>query len=474
VLNQDKCFLAHEAKDPRFDGVFFAGVSSTGIYCRTICPAKTPKRENLTFFPSATSAEAAGFRPCLRCRPELAPGHSAVDAVSRLATAAANRIEEDPGESLEALALNLGVSSRHLRRAIRQQFGVSPVELAQTQRLLFAKRLLRDTNMDIGEIAFAAGFKSLRRLNALIQERYHLTPSSLRRRQTPSLTDNDTFSFDLAYRPPYDTDAMLTWISKRCFAGSEAVVDGAYWRTTKEGWVRATFPTGRNVLRVEVSAYLRRRLPAVLRRLRNLFDLDADPASISSVLGDLANGNEGLRVPGAFDGFELAVRAIVGQQISVAGATTIARRLSLAFGEPLDEPVGPLTHRPISAECLAQASVDEVAGLGMPGARARTLIALGQAVVEGLRLSPGQPVAETTNALKAIPGIGEWTAQYVAMRALRWPDAFPAGDLGLQRAGGEKNAKNLELISQRWRPWRAYAAMHLWHSLERKHEPDTC
>jgi AraC family transcriptional regulator of adaptative response / DNA-3-methyladenine glycosylase II len=471
-LDAHRCYQALLTHDDRFDGVFFVGVSTTGIYCRTVCTVKTPRRDSCTFYPSAAAAEQAGYRPCRRCRPELAPGNAPIDAVSRLAAAAAHRIEEGAlaEGSVEALAVEMGISDRHLRRVIRSVFGVTPVELAQTQRLLLAKRLLTDTDLPITEVAFASGFSSLRRFNALFKERYRWNPSDLRKARASKIHP-ETLVCEVAYRPPLDWDALLSFLVGRGSCGVEATDGNRYLRTVAfgrhRGWI-AVGPSGNQpALRVELSASLLPALQPTLARVRRLFDLAAEPLQIAAHLGPLAAARPGLRVPGAFDGFELAVRTILGQQISVRAATTLAGRFAATFGEPIETPYENLTHLSPTVERVAGAEPAEIISLGIIAARAHSILALARAVAAGkIALEPGADVEGTTARLKELPGIGEWTAQYVAMRALSWPDAFPHTDLGIYKALGENNPKRVLRIAEAWQPWRAYAAMHLWKSLE--------
>ncbi|MBI3270476.1 MAG: DNA-3-methyladenine glycosylase 2 [Planctomycetes bacterium] len=471
-LNADTCYQALLAHDPRFDGVFFVGVGSTDIYCRTVCRAKTPRRENCSFYPSAAAAEKAGFRPCLRCRPELAPGNARIDAVGRLAAAAASRIEEGglTESGVDDLAADLGVTGRHLRRAVRAEYGVSPIELAQTQRLLLAKRLLRDTRMPVIDVAFASGFASLRRFNALLKARYGLSPRALRG-STAAEAPQATLRCEVAYRPPLDWDSLLRFLDRRAIGGVEVVRGGKYLRTvghgTHRGWIAVELAVGRPTLRVELSATLAPALSWVLGRVKRLFDLAAEPRRIAAQLGALAAKNPGLRVPGAFDGFELAVRAVLGQQVSVRAASTLAGRFARAFGEPIETPAAGLDRLWPTADKVVTLRAADIAALGVLPSRARSILALARAVAAGRLALDAGPCAERTAArLRALPGIGDWTAEYVAMRALAWPDAFPHADLGIRRAlGGVTPARALAL-AEAWRPWRAYAALHLWNSLE--------
>jgi AraC family transcriptional regulator, regulatory protein of adaptative response / DNA-3-methyladenine glycosylase II len=474
LLDIEACHQALQSHDPRFDGVFFVGISSTGIYCRPVCPARQTKRENRAFYASAAAAEKAGFRPCLRCRPELAPGRARIDAVSRLAAAIAGRIEEGAlGEmNLEELAREFSITDRHLRRVVQQEFGVSPVELAQTQRLLTAKRLLTDTRLSVTEIAFASGFSSLRRFNALFRERYRLNPTALRK-SNGNAAWSDTLRCELAYRPPLDWPALVAFLAARSTTGVETSDGLRYARTVRigerKGWISARPSKEKNTLVVEISSSLAPAILPVLRRVRRLFDLDADPVLIAERLAGVGVENPGIRVPGAFDGFEMAVRAILGQQITVKAATTLAGRMVAAFGESIETPIPGLTHLPPTANTLAMVDPGDVAALGMPLKRAESLVAIAGAIESGfLCLEPGADVEKTMEALKSLPGIGEWTAQYVAMRALSWPDAFPHTDLGIMQALTENNPRRVLERGEAWRPWRAYAVMRLWKSLEEK------
>ncbi len=474
-LDSEQCWRALRAHDTRFDGRFFVGVASTRIYCRPVCPARTPLREHCRFFPSAAAAEAGGYRPCLRCRPELAPGHASVDANRRLAQAAAGLI--DDGRLAEArlpqLAASLGVTDRHLRRVFRDEFGVSPVEYAQTQRLLLAKRLLTDTALPVVEVALASGFASLRRFNHLFRARYRMPPGALRRAAPGPAREK--LVFDLAYRPPYDWPAMLDFLAHRAIAGVEAFEGARYARTVRvpcaagwaTGWIAVARSPRRDALRVTASASLAAALPAVLARTKQLFDLACRPDEVAAALGALAS-NAGLRLPGAFDGFEIAVRAILGQQVTVRAASTLAGRFAEAFGMPLaDAPHGLARLFPAPGEIASLASA-RIARLGIVSARARAIVALARAVEQGLALHPGADVERTTAALRSLPGIGPWTAQYIAMRALAWPDAFPHPDVAVLKAVGGLTPARTLAHAERWRPWRAYAVIHLWKSLERK------
>lgn len=463
------CLDALRARDARFDGRLFVGVATTRIYCRPVCRVRTPLARNCRFFRSAAAAEAAGFRPCLRCRPELAPGYAAVDAQARLARRAAALIEAGPGEGgLEAVASRLGVTARHLRRVFDAEFGVSPVDYAQTQRLLLAKRLLTDTALPVTEVALAAGFGSLRRFNALFQARYRMTPTRLRA-QAPDASPSDELRFLLAYRPPYDWDWVLGFLAARTIAGVETVADGAYRRVVAlddppiAGWVEVRQARKGDLLEVRVAPSLARCIPELLARVRRVFDVEARPDEIAAGLGAWAGERPGIRLPGGFDGFELAARAILGQQVSVKAAHTLAGRVAARFGLPVETPFEGLNRAFPAAAVLAAQAPEDVAALGIVRQRAAALVGLARAVAEGrLTLDPAVDVDEALAALRALPGIGDWTAQYVAMRALGWPDAFPASDLVLMRALGVRTPKAALAAAEAWRPWRGYAVMHLW------------
>ena len=479
MLDSDSCYQAVKAHDRRFDGRFFTGVTSTKIYCRPVCTAKIPKQANCRFYPSAAAAENAGFRPCLRCRPELAPGNATIDSSARIAQAAASLIEDGATDDagLEQLAVRLGVTDRHLRRLFFNAFGVAPIDFAQTQRLLLAKRLLTDTQLTVIDIAFASGFRSVRRFNALFKERYRLAPSALRKSANEAKTTADEFVFELAYRPPLDWPHLLAFLGHRRIAGVETIEGQAYHRAVRihakdvihRGWIGVTQHKTKSVLIVRIAASLARVLPQVIGRVKQLFDLACQPAEICATLIGLAKDHVGIRLPGAFDGFELAVRAVLGQQITVRAATTLACRFANAFGDEISTPFGELTRTFPATEQISTLTIDDIARLGIIAARARTIITLAQQIQSAtLRLDPAANVELTIAQLRAIPGIGEWTAQYIAMRGLAWPDAFPHTDYGVMKALDEQNPRKVLALAERWRPWRAYAVMHLWRSLEKQ------
>ena len=481
TLNEDALYRALSTRDSRFDGVFFTGVRTTGIYCRPVCTARTPGRDRVRFFASAAAAESEGFRPCLRCRPELAPGNAPVDAVGRTARLAAARIEAAAlhnGGSLEKLARELGLSSRQLRRVVQQEFGVTPVQLAQTSRLLLAKQLITESRLPMIAVAEASGFESVRRFNTLFRKHYGLTPTRMRR-SSPKTSADDCVRLTVAYRPPLAWREMLRFLADRAIPGVESVEEEAYLRTVgvgrHRGWIKVEPLRGKNALSVELATSLLPVLPTVLARVKNLFDLSARPDVIAKCLasyGELAGVVRrvpGLRVPGAFDGFELAVRTILGQQISVRAATTLAGRVAAAYGQPLETPFAALARETFSPKRLARVRQMSLAKLGMRSAVAAAIRTLAAAVVKGqVCLEPGCDPEAAIESLMACRGVGPWTSQYIAMRALRWPDAFPDGDLGLVKASGETSPRALRQAAEPWRPWRAYAAMYLWESLHAK------
>ena len=474
----DAAYLALCTRDARFDGRLFVGVTSTGIYCRPVCRVRTPRRENCRFFGSRALAEAAAFRPCLKCRPEIAPGLSSMDSSRSLADSAALMLEEavhdGSASSLPDIAERLGVTDRHLRRIFQAAHGVAPRDYLATQRLLLAKQLLTDTALPVTQVALASGFESLRRFNAAFAERYRLNPTQLRRQGAePSAADKP---LRLAWRPPYDVQALLGFFARRQVLGVEQV-EGLELRRTLAwthrgqplaGWINARFVPAAHELHLGVSPSLAPVLGAVLQRARQAFDLDADPAAIDAALASLPLPSlPGLRLPGTLDGFETAVRVILGQQVTVKAARTLVQRLVNRLGTPVATPYPALTHLFPDAATLAAADPEVIGQLGIVRQRVGALQSLARAVTEGrLALHRGAPLAPTLALLRSLPGVGEWTAQVIAMRALAWPDAWPAGDVGLMNALGTRDPKQVMARAEAWRPWRAYAVMRLWHHLE--------
>jgi len=483
-MTQDRntLYRALAARDRRFDGIFFVGVTSTGIYCRPICPVKTPKAANCLFFNSAQEAEQEHFRPCLRCRPELAPGNAPVDDSQRIAQLIMERLENGTisgDASLESIADQFELSSRQIRRIIHKELGVSPVQLLSTRRLLLAKQLLTETTLPATEIAFASGFSSIRRFNDAFSSRYGMAPTRLRRKANDerSAGGGETSTLQLAYRPPYDWDGVLEFLAARELKGVEWITGNAYARTVRlgntKGWVRVTHLKQKNALLLEFTHTLTPVLPALLSRVRALFDLNARMDIIAGhlsrdkQLAPLLQQRPGLRVPGAFNGFELGLRAILGQQVTVKSATTVGCRFVEAFGERIVTPHAELCRLTPTPARIAKTSVTDIAKLGVVSARARSIIALAQAQLSGTMSLDGgahyQP-DEAIHHLVELPGIGQWTAHYIAMRALSWPDAFPKEDIAVRNKLGGVSAKEAEALSQSWRPWRSYAVMHLWQS----------
>lgn len=473
------CHRAVDARDPRFDGVFFVAIITTRIYCRPICPSRRASSTNRRFFRSAAAAERCGFRPCARCRPELAPGKALVDAVSRLACQAAERIAAGAlnGRTVGSLAADLHVSERHLRRALKRETGVSPVELAQTHRLLLAKRLLADTSLDLSRVAFASGFQSLRRFNVAVRERYRMTPTAIRRAAASrgrgvSPEPGERLELTLAYRPPFAWDRIVSCLARNATPGVEVAGDGRYGRTVRvegrNGVVLAEDLPSAKALKIEISESLVPVLMPLLARLRRLFDLDAVPTLIDAHLTEAGLGLRvqacpGLRVPGAFDGFEAALLAVLeGARGSCGADRELAGRVVRALGEPLSSGVPSLDWVVPTPGRVADAGRESLTDLGVPAGRAAILVELGRRMEEGrLRLDPDGDLVETGRALMEIAGIGERIATRILMRALHWPDAFSALDRSLQRSTGVASARDILDRAEAWRPWRAYAAMHI-------------
>jgi AraC family transcriptional regulator of adaptative response / DNA-3-methyladenine glycosylase II len=474
-LDLKACQRARRSRDPRFDGKFFIGVKTTGVYCRPVCPAPEPRERNVLYFPSAAAAATAGFRPCLRCRPESSPGTPAWLGTSTTVARALRLIGERglEGPGVEDLAARLGIGSRHLRRLFLQHLGATPVAVLQTRRVHFAKKLIDESDLPFSEVARAAGFGSTRRFNAGFRLLYGRTPTALRRlARCDGGSPAGHYRFRLGFRPPFDWRGLLEFLGARAIPGVESVENGCYRRTIaldgRAGHFEARLVRGAFELAIHFPEP--RALVEIVERARRLFDLGADPGPIRAHIGGdallarLVAARPGRRVPGAWDGFELAVRAVLGQQVSVKGATTLAGRIARAFGEPVAGPGG-LTRLFPTPAALARADLSTI---GLPRRRAEAIRALAQAVLDGrLSFSGVADAGRFVEGLRSLPGVGEWTAQYVAMRALGEPDAFPAGDLGLLRASGLRSVKELERRAETWRPWRAYAAMHLWQGGKR-------
>ncbi len=474
LLDPEACYRAVKTRDSRFDGRLFVGVHSTGIYCRPICPARTPKFENLSFFTNAAAAQEAGFRPCLRCRPECSPEIGAWRGTSNTVSRALALIGDgflDGEADVDALAARLGVGERQLRRLFQKHLGASPISVAQTRRVHLAKQLIHDTSMSMVDVALASGFGSVRRFNDTFRTLYKRPPSELRRKSVhdPEIT------ITLSYVPPYDWAAMMAFFGARAIEGVEVVTPERYMRAIELDGVQGTVSVapvdGKNALAATIAFPNVKALPIIVSRLRRMFDVGADVRAITAHLKKDARlaraikARPGLRVPGAWDPFELAMRAVLGQQITVAAARKLAGKLVAICGMPLSSSAPGLTHTFPSAARVADA---DLSGMGMPGARLRTLTTVAKAALAERDLFNTAVDLESAVArLCALPGIGDWTAQYIALRALHEPDAFPASDVGLLRAMDESLGKratpdDLLAVAQSWRPWRAYAAQHLW------------
>ncbi|HEY4105436.1 MAG TPA: AlkA N-terminal domain-containing protein [Polyangiaceae bacterium] len=477
-LDHDACYRALRQRDSRFDGRFFTAVKTTGIYCRPVCPARTPRSQNVIFYPTAAAAQEAGFRPCLRCRPETAPDLGAWRGTSNTVARALALIELgalDRG-NVDALAERLGIGERQLRRVFQEHLGASPIGVAQTRRVLLAKQLIHETRLPMAEIAFASGFGSVRRFNEAFTGLFGRAPSQLRRLggADVSLATSGELLLSLRYQPPYDWPKMLEFLEQRAIAGLERVNQDGYARAIWLDGVAGTIsvrPGDGNTLRAGIRVPKLAVVPGVIARLRRMFDLAADPLAIAEhlakdpVLAPLVKKRPGLRVPGAWDGFELSIRAVLGQQITVIAAARLAAKLVARYGEPIAAPLPGISQLFPKPEALAHA---DLSTLGMPKSRAATLSAVAAAALENPELFGGSSSLEqAVERLRAIRGVGEWTAEYIALRQLREPDAFPASDLGVLRAlcdehGKRPNASEVLARAENWRPWRAYAAQHLW------------
>ena len=490
ALDDDACYQALSARDTRFDGRVFVGVTSTGIYCRPVCRVRTPMRRNCRFFASPAQAEAAAFRPCMKCRPEIAPGApfawTVMDASRTLARQAAGALDaraaSGDAAGLVEVADQLGVSDRHLRRIFQAEHGVTPLQYLQTRRLLLAKQLLTDTQLPVAQVAFASGFASLRRFNAAFADSYRMSPGRLRGAARLDATgaldalDAQALCVTLAYRAPYDVDALLRFMALRAIPGIEQVEGRCIRRSVRAasiapaaGWIEAEFAADRSVLLLRFAPALAGASGRIVASVRRWLDLDAMPDAIDAGLGALP-GAPGLRLPGSTDAFELALRAVLGQQVTVAGARTLASRLVQRFGEAIATPWPAVTRSFPQPAAIAAARVEQIAELGIIRSRAGALIAIAEAWDEIAALL--QPTA-SSEALVArlceLPGIGRWTAHYIAMRALGWPDAFPPNDVAVLKAlkqlYGINSQREAELHAQAWRPWRAYAVLRLWNTL---------
>jgi len=466
MIQADTYYRAMLAKDRRFDGTFFVAVHTTKIYCRPICPARKPLRKNVTFYPSAAAAEEAGYRPCLRCRPETSPGTPAWRGSSAVVARALRLIAAGvvEREGMEGLILRSGIGERQLRRLFVQHLGAAPHDIVRVRRLDFAQRLLDDTAMSVTQVAFASGFGSVRSFNHAFRERFGRSPTERRKRSDK--TTEPSLAVKLPFRPPYDWASLIEFFSARSIPGVERIRNGVYERTVdlgqSRGYLRAELEPDKNRLELSLDLSNQERLMEMVNRARALFDTEADPLAISAQLGRdpvLKNGLRrfpGLRLPGCWSGFEAAVRAILGQQVSLSGARLFLQRLTQACGTPLSrDGKDDLTHLFPTAAQIAGSPLTDI---GLTRARAETLRRLAIEVESGrLVLDGSEDIAQTKEKLLAIKGVGPWTAEYISLRALQDPDAFPESDLVLRR-----EMKRVGSTGELWRPWRAYAAIHLW------------
>ena len=472
------CEIARLSRDARFDGVFFTAVLSTRIYCRPVCPARPPKPENVAYYPSAAAAQAQGFRPCLRCRPELAPGNQLWQQGEHLVSRGLRLINEGylADHSLEMLAERLDIGARQLRRLFVKHLGAPPMAVHATQRLLFAKQLLSETSLSITDVAMASGFGSLRRFNAAFAEANHAQPRDFRR--SPKARADKALVLRLGYRPPYDFSALLGFLQTRALPGIEQVQAHSYQRVfatgDAPGWLRVSaWPGEQHALQLELLNVPPSQMLGVVTRIRRMFDLDADPLAIahtlnaSPLLAPLVERYPGLRLPGGWDGFEVAVRAVLGQQVSVAAARTLASRIVHRYGIAIESPAG------VGLDCLfpgpEQLAEADLGQMGITQARIDTIKGIARALIEGrVDFAVEQPLQTFIQRWVQLPGIGEWTAHYIAMRVLKHPDAFPAADLILRREANPRDAplstRALQSLAESWRPWRAYSVMYLWRA----------
>ena len=478
AIDAEVCYRAVKSRDPRFDGVFYTGVTSTGIYCRPSCPALTPRRHNVTFHRTAAAAQSAGFRACKRCLPDATPGSPEWDVAADVAGRAMRLIADGVVErdGVTGLAQRMGYTTRHLDRVLVAELGAGPLALARARRAQTARVLIETTTMPFADVAFAAGFASIRQFNDTVREVYAASPTQLRGRTSRSSAAGH-LELRLAVRAPFDGADLLSFLAARTVAGVEAAGPGWYARTLalphRHGRVRLELPDdpGTRHVRCRLEVDDLRDVPAAVERCRRLVDADCDPVAVADALGEdpvlapLVHARPGLRVPGHVDGHEVAVRAVLGQQVSVAGAATVAARLAEQYGEPLpgtDE--AGLTRLFPTVGVLA--GVDP-AGLPMPRARGRALVGLCEALASGeIALDRGADRADVRERLLELPGIGPWTADYIALRALGHPDVFLPSDVGarhaLTRLG--QDSSRAAVLAERWRPWRSYALMHLWTS----------
>lgn len=483
-LDHQSCYRALVSRDSRFDGQFFVGVSTTGVYCRPICRVRQPKSQNVRFFKSAAAAEKNGFRPCLRCRPELAPGYSTQDSKSVLAVQAKKLLDLNQAtpKTIQSIATMLGITDRYLRQIFQEKYGVRPIEYLQSKRLLTAKHLLTDSHLNIADIAFTSGFNSVRRLNASFKDQYGLTPTAVRRSKAKQSTDE--FTFKLGFRPPYATQHLLAFLATRQLKGMEQVLSNKYYRTLTmphpqqpgkriEGWLSVKFAEKENYLSVHMAEQLLPCFAQLQQQIIRAFDLSNTPEKVSTALkNQLMNGLnwiEGLRIPGCVDFFEVGVRAILGQQIGIQAAVNITQRFLSAFGNEISTPHMFLCQRFPTPEEINELVIEDIASLGIFRQRAKAIQAFANFCCQHpdfteLSVKPGN----TVNALTSLPGIGPWTANYIALRGLGWPAAALPVDSVVKAALKEFFNKNItsketNVLIQQWQPWAGYMCLNLWN-----------
>lgn len=485
TLDPDIYYPVFKAHDTRFDGQVFIGVSSTGIYCRPVCRVKLPKKENCSFYPSAAIAEAQGYRPCLKCRPELAPGVSSANSVEKIAAKAVALMEEQCfyEGNLQQIAQDLQITDRHLRRVFVSEYGVTPSQYLQTSRLLMAKRLLTDTELSVTDVAFASGFGSIRRFNGLFLKTYRLSPTLFRKQaMSDDIKNDETMTLFLDYRPPYLWKLLLVFLNQRAIPGIEVIRDDIYYRTVllkKEGkkvrgWIAARNMERKNRISVTLSAGLLPVLSMVLKRIKILFDTACEPEEIYDKLSVMNRIQEGIclpgvRLPGSFDPFEMSVRAVLGQQITIKAARTLAARVVQHLGGEFKTPIDGLTHTFPEPEDFLTIGIlleEKLGSLGIIRSRTRSIQALAKFFLENdpTRIH-GEDLSEWMKQLEMLPGLGPWTVQYIAMRAFGYPDVFPHTDYGVKKVLQDYSPQEILGIAEEWRPWRSYAAITLWNSL---------
>ncbi|MDR3257986.1 MAG: helix-turn-helix domain-containing protein [Fusobacteriaceae bacterium] len=489
MLDSKACYSAFKSHDTRFDGKFFIACKTTGIYCRPICRVRMPKEENCNYFISAAAAEAAGYRPCLKCRPELAPHYHKLNDANNLAHRAAMIMEKDYlfDSNIEEVAKQLDITARHLRRVFFDEFGVTPIQYLHTHRLLLAKNLITDTNLSISDIAMNVGFGSIRRFNDSFKKSYNLSPTHIRHMNEYKHVNSQNIMILISVIPPYDWDSIISFLTDRLITGVEMVTDNKYYRTVSiklgdkkyNGWVSVEYLHDKNSLLITIENKLMPVLSNIIYGIRSLFDTNSDPIEIYEKLESMNNVKEGLckigvRLPGSFDPFEMAIRAILGQQITIKAAKTLAMRVVQSFGESISTPFEGLKYAFPDAEkiySLGEDAQNQLGPLGIVRSRSRAIYALAESLVKGnISFFNYIHPEKELNKLLLLPGIGPWTASYIGMRAFNWPDAFPHADYGVKKVFSDKNEKELKELAENWRPWRSYATINIWNFLKTEEE----